>query len=62
MECKSQRLDLAETLGLFFFTRENYILHHAKKENAKKENAGKNLKEPEMENGFALCRLLVSLI
>ena len=41
MECKSQRLDLAETLGLFFFTRENYILYHAKKENAKKENAGK---------------------
>ena len=36
MECKSQRLDLVETLGLFFFTRENYILYHAKTEDAGK--------------------------
>ena len=36
MECKSQRLDLVETLGLFFFTRENYIRYYGKKENAGK--------------------------
>ena len=59
-----------KTLGLLFFgfehsekpfseneTREKYTFYYDKK-----RGCGQNPKETEMENGFTLCELLVSLI